>query len=799
MRNHQFAIQTTDLATQVAELTRLKFLPTNWEQLAPKALLGQLLLNSHPAAQSAPAGQQWLAGLAIDPATSAADWLASEQSLTTAAFHLLALQLLGFEADVDYQVEAPSAAVAKINLPLPSPTKWTAKAVVTAFYALLVSRTKHGYRYLDQLATQGALAWTYQLPATEKPLTFNGQPIACFDPARFIREVVYIETDLDTDFDGQADLVKAEIMRPAESDQGLAVPAVFTASPYNQGTNDHWGQQLTHPVNHPLTHKEAAFQAPAEMEFPAPKHYRPVTGEVSQASETFSETPAYSLNNYLAARGYAIVYAAGIGTKDSDGLQTCGSPEQTAAMKAVVEWLHGDRRAFTDRTSGQVIKARWCNGNVAMTGRSYLGTLATAVATTGVAGLKAIIAEAAISSWYDYYRENGLVMAPGGFQGEDADVLAAETFSRTGNLADYLKIKPTNDVYLKVMAAAQDRQTGNYNAFWAKRNYRPAIKNIKCAVMLVHGLNDDNVKPNQAKALYDGLIAQGAHPKVILHQGQHIYINAFQSLDFAEMVNLWLAHHLWGLANGADELLPNFLVQDNRQPQTWHPADQWDGAATTTYNLGTGRLTPHAVEATTQFFTDGHPTATYQKWCQDPAQWQQALLADDGTFAAHFLTPPQTQPQVFQGTPVVQARVKVNADHGLLSAFLVDRGQARRLTTSPVVIAPRSLRAGWHFGSDDLREFELAKQPTPAKVIAFGHINLQNRHSASQVDELRPDQFVDVTFPLQPIYHHLAAGHQWELILFATDYLMTLRGNEALTYTLDLSHCHLTLPHAGRD
>src|SRR5699024_6421131 len=121
MRNHQFAIQTTDLATQVAELTRLKFLPTNWEQLAPKALLGQLLLNSHPAAQSAPAGQQWLAGLAIDPATSAADWLASEQSLTTAAFHLLALQLLGFKADVDYQVEAPSAAVAKINLPLPSP------------------------------------------------------------------------------------------------------------------------------------------------------------------------------------------------------------------------------------------------------------------------------------------------------------------------------------------------------------------------------------------------------------------------------------------------------------------------------------------------------------------------------------------------------------------------------------------------------------------------------------------------------------------------------------------------------
>ena len=31
---------------------------------------------------------------------------------------------------------------------------------------------------------------------------------------------------------------------------------------------------------------------------------------------------------------------------------------------------------------------------------------------------------AAISSWYDYYRANGGCVAPGGYQGEDADVLA---------------------------------------------------------------------------------------------------------------------------------------------------------------------------------------------------------------------------------------------------------------------------------------------------------------------------------------------------------------------------------------
>ena len=71
------------------------------------------------------------------------------------------------------------------------------------------------------------MAWSYQLPAEQKPFFFNGKPLASFDPAKFIREVVYIETDMDTDFDGKADLVKAEIMRPIESDHGLKVPVVF--------------------------------------------------------------------------------------------------------------------------------------------------------------------------------------------------------------------------------------------------------------------------------------------------------------------------------------------------------------------------------------------------------------------------------------------------------------------------------------------------------------------------------------------------------------------------------------------
>ena len=65
-----------------------------------------------------------------------------------------------------------------------------------------------------------------------------------------------------------------------------------------------------------------------------------------------------------------------------------------------------------------------------MIGTSYNGTLPIGVATTGVEGLEAIVPISAISSWYDYYRANGMVRAPGGFQGEDPDVLAEYIYTR---------------------------------------------------------------------------------------------------------------------------------------------------------------------------------------------------------------------------------------------------------------------------------------------------------------------------------------------------------------------------------
>lgn len=800
MKNNQFAIVPTDLATRKQELSQLHLLKDNDQKLTPTELWLTLLTRINPAIHTQAAAQSYLNSLLATPDLSIAEWVNTHQPLSNEVFYLAALQVLHFEPALDFQIDQLMAAMTKINLPYEQHDQWDQDAVISAFYLLLNTSTKNGQSLIDRLIVAGLFTWTFDLPASEKPLFFNGKPLACFDSEKFIREAVYVETDMDTDNDGHADLVKVEITRPVESNQGLKVPAVFTASPYYQGTNDEWGEKITHHVNETIDRKEKNDVAPSEPHFNLDFDRQTVTGQTDTTTETFSYQPSYSLNDYLAARGYAVVISSGIGTKDSDGLQTCGSPEQVDSMKAVVEWLHGDRRAFTDRTSGIEIKATWCNGSVGMTGRSYLGTLSTAVATTGVAGLKAIVSEAAISNWYDYYRENGLVMAPGSFQGEDADVLAAETFSRTKRPADYRRIEKTNNEYMKGLLLAQDRQTGNYNAFWARRNYLPNVDHIKCDVMMVHGLNDWNVKPSNVKHLFDALQSVNVHKKLILHQGQHIYINAFQSLDFSSMINLWFANKLWDVDNQADKLLPDVLVQANDREQTWTAYHNWSGDHETTLNLTSNSLTTADVhDQTTVSYQDHQDDTIYKEWCKHPAKWSQALLNDeDGHFSAHFLTAPLKEDWLMRGMPLLRVRIAASLDHGILSARLVDRGLDKRLTVSPVILGKGTLQEAYHYGNDDLREFQFQHEATSAKVISYGHINLQNRHDASSVDDLKPGEFVDVELPLQPIFHTLKKDHQLELILFGTDYGMTLRGNEVIRYQVVPASSSLIIPDDQR-
>ncbi|WP_125591101.1 Xaa-Pro dipeptidyl-peptidase [Companilactobacillus jidongensis] len=803
MKNNQFAIRPTDFDTQIQELQNLHFLTSNNEMINnPIDLYTDLLRLSFLKAKSKATFEQKLSTYMATPDQDALEYLKTNDELSIQAFYNIALQLLEFNPDVDFSFEDPLAAMKKIQLKIAEHegNVFTINELKSAWYWLLATHNKNGQTFIDSLAANG-----YFLPfygEIGEPLLFNGKSMPVFNPHKLIREVVYVESPQDTDDDGKLDLLKAEILRPAETEDGLKFPVLYTASPYNQGTNDETGEKLMHNVNIPLEHKEPNDLEYADIEYKIPDKKLPkprsVNGQVEIAEETFAREQSYTLNDYFLARGFAVVYAAGIGTKDSDGVRTTGDPEETTSTVSIIEWLAGNRRAFTNKVDNIEIKAWWSNKSVAMTGRSYLGTLATAAATSGVEGLKTVISEAAISSWYDYYRDGGLVIAPGGFPGEDADILAEETFSRRLQPGDFHKIKPLWDKKLKEITNGQDRTTGDYNAFWDARNYHKNFKNIKADVLMVHGLNDWNVKPRNVERLWNGIRHNGVTQKIILHQGQHIYINAFRSVDYTDIINLWLTHELLGVDNQAEKIIPDVLIQDNVQPETWNSYRDWSNQDNPTikYNLSSDKLSIADSTNEKLTFSDHLEGETFDRYKNHNDQWQTDLTdSDNDEMSKHRLlfTTNNIEETVIDGKVNVNLNVASSKDMGMLSFQLIDYGDAKRFKVSPTLLAHNGLAETYDWREDDLREFTLGSK-TNYKMITKGHINLQNRENAYKVSDLEPNKFYPISVELQPTFYRIPEGHKLGLVVYATDFGMTIRGNQDIEYSIQTGESNISVP-----
>lgn len=810
MKNNQFAIETVDPATELKELRAIHFIDDSVDKLeSPIAVWKVLLHKTILEAKSETVFKQKLDNYLATPTTTLGDFLENTQPITNEVFYCVALQLLQFDVDTDFELDEPLQAMKRIQLPTVSDLIQSKADLLHAWYLLLCTHTKNGQTYLDKLTQDGYFVPFYE-QATE-PLFFNGKAQAVFDPHQLIRDVVYVEAPLDTDEDGKRDLLKVEILRPRQTEQGFKAPVLYTASPYNQGINDEAGSAMMHNVDVPLEEKEPNELTYEDIHYqdepkPLPAK-RQIAGKQKEADETFAMEAPYTLNDYFLTRGFAVVYAAGIGTKDSDGIRDTGAVSETVSTIAVIEWLAGNRTAFTNRTDNIAIKAWWSNGKIAMTGRSYLGTLATAAATTGVAGLKTAISEAAISSWYDYYRDGGLVAAPNTFQGEDMDVLATEVFSRMQKPGDYLKIKAFFDQVLAAMTKDQDRTTGNYSHYWDTRNYLNNVKNIKADMVMVHGLNDWNVKPRNVGNLWNALRDVPVAKKLILHQGQHIYINAFRSLDFTDMMNLWFSHELFGIENHAKELLPDVLIQDNVEPETWNTYEDWQSPKDNhqIFNFEAKELVPETVPVRTAAasFSDHLDPDTFDFYKKHLDVWERDLLTTNHDTTGEnrlrdnrliFKTSQYDQDTYIDGRVQLQIRVAVNEPFGMLSFQLVDFGDAKRLTVNPTILASKALSGTYDWRRDNLREFTLQKEATPWKMITNGHINLQNRKNNYKVDELKANDFYDLTVELQPTFYHLLAGHQLGLVVYATDFGTTVRGNQELQYSLQINKCKMSLP-----
>ena len=702
-----------------------------------------------------------LSTLAADKETDLVTFFQSDRELTAEIFYTVVFQLLGFSYLVDF--EDAEQFRKETGFPI------VYGDLIENLYQLLNTRTKKGNTLIDQLVSDGLISEDNHYHY------FNGKSLATFSTHDVIREVVYVESRVDTDKDGFPDLVKVSVIRPRYDGQ---VPALMTASPYHQGTNDKASDKALYKME-----GELEVKPPHTIELEEPKlNLVEPHGQaevVSEAEEKLSHiNSSYTLNDYFLPRGFANLYVSGVGTRDSQGLMTNGDYQQIEAYKNVIDWLNGRCRAFTDHMRNREVKADWSNGKVATTGISYLGTMSNGLATTGVDGLEVIIAEAGISSWYNYYRENGLVTSPGGYPGEDFDSLAELTYSRNLQAGDYIRGNEAHQADLEKVKEKLDRKTGDYNQFWHDRNYLLNAHKVQAEVVFTHGSQDWNVKPLHVYQMFHALPSH-INKHLFFHHGAHVYMNNWQSIDFRESMNALLSMKLLGLDSSYQ--LPTVIWQDNIAPQKWQGLDNFGKQDELhTFSLGNDEKVIQNQYDQKDFDRYGK---TYQTFNTELYQGKANQITIDL---------PVSQDIHLNGRVELKLRVKSSTNKGLLSAQLLELGQKKYLQPYPAVLSARTIDNGRYHMLENL--CELPFNPSAQRVITKGYLNLQNRTNLLTIEEIQPNEWMDFKLELQPTIYKLKEGDTLRLVLYTTDFEITIRDNTDYQLTVDLAQSSLILP-----
>ena len=702
-----------------------------------------------------------LSNLVVDSKTDFLTYIQSDCEWSPNIFYTVALQLLGFRYFIDF--ENTDSFLKEVQIPIEYGN------LVENLYHLLNTRTVKGNLLIEQLVSDGLI------PEDNRYHFFNGKSLATFNCHDVIREVVYVESRIDSDQDGLPDLIKVNIIRPRYEGK---IPAVMTASPYHQGTNDKASDKALYNMNVDLEVKEPHT---IQVEVPQLELVDPVGSAelVDEAEETLTHiNSSYTLNDYLLPRGYANLYVSGVGTKDSQGLMTNGNYQQIEAYKNVIDWLNGRCRAFTDHTRKRQVKADWSNGKVATTGISYLGTMSNGLATTGVDGLEVIIAEAGISSWYNYYRENGLVTSPGGYPGEDFDSLAELTYSRNLLGGDYLHHNAAHQADLDIVKKELDRASGDYNQFWHDRNYLLQADKVKAEVVFTHGSQDWNVKPLHVFNMFQALPAN-IKKHLFYHNGAHVYLNNWQSIDFRESMNALLSKKLLGYNSNYE--LPTVIWQDNTGEQSWTSLDDFGNQTSQrTFSLGDDE----------KVIQNRYETEDYERYGKAYPTFLTDLYQDKTQQVTIDL--PIEEDLHLNGKARLHLRLHSSTNKGLLSAQLLELGSKKYLQPYPAVLSVRTMDNGRYHMLDNLTE--LPFKEAGQRVISKGYLNLQNRHDLLEVEAVTPGEWMEFDFDLQPTIYKLEKGATLRLVLYTTDFEITVRDQTDYQLIIDLAQSSLHLP-----
>ncbi|MBG9546792.1 Xaa-Pro dipeptidyl-peptidase [Cytobacillus firmus] len=604
--------------------------------------------------------------------------------------------------------------------------------------------------------TLSSLAYTPSTAAAkEKPVQaaqiedVKSQPIYSYEEA--IRETVYVESTLDSDENGKADRIAVDIIRPKETEEGLKVPVIMDASPYYESLGRGNESEVKDRDKDGVNEKFPLFY-----------------------------------DNYFVPRGYAVALPEMVGTNNSDGCPTTGGYEEIESIRVVIDWMNGRAKAW-DQDNNEV-KAEWTTGNVGMIGKSYDGTLANGVAATGVEGLKTIVPIGAISSWYNYYRYEGLTYynnGPGG--------LASRVASSSRKEACKL-------VFDRLNSEADD-PSGDYNEFWDERNYVKDVKNVKASVFAVHGLNDYNVKMNHLADWWTALAKEDVPRKLWLTQTGHVDPFDFRRAEWVDTLHRWFDYWLMDMENG---IMDEPAVDIERGADHWETRASWPDQNAADVKI---RLAPGENDQTNGTLTTGPVKGNFkQSFTDNPKQTEQQMVTNETAVKSDrlaFLSPRLKEDVRLSGIPEISLRAKVDKEDSNLTVLIVDYGTDTRINHEGPGEGIRTLDAETCWGesssTDDAcyKETEKTTHTAPYEVVTRGWFDPQNWKTIEKDEPLKEGKNYKFEWDVLPEDYVFKEGHRIGIIIAGSDRRRAIPSATGATFEVKLGQSYISLPVVG--
>jgi predicted acyl esterase len=417
----------------------------------------------------------------------------------------------------------------------------------------------------------------------------------------------------------------------------------------------------------------------------------------------------------------------------------------------------GHRRGFQDRTEAQdghyiiewLAAQPWSDGQVGMTGCSYLGGSTLQVASTAPPSLKAVFVGATDFDKYSFVRRGGITAQFNTRPDEPPEVDLAS-----------IPVDADSDGSLLKAAVAEHAQNTPMAALWYGMPYRDSVSSFTANAFwqevgpytYLETLRESGIAyylwGNWSDEPTEQVILAAANlpgARVLIGPGSHC--EPSPELDLAGELRRFFDFHLKGIDNQFDQQPPyTWMLQDGSGDGRWIRSQQLPGSGVAHqdfYPDASGQLSPEPGSAPGETtFTVRYDVGSGEYF----SFWPGSM---DG-FGLTFTGAELQRDQALAGFPVVKLVVAIDQADANLFAYLEDLAPDGK----PTVVAFGRLAASHR-----------ATSPAPYDNLG------RPWHSgiSTDIEPMIPGQAAEILFALLPNAWLFRAGHRIRLVITGAD------------------------------